>query len=610
MKTFKRLLGYATPLHHYLPEYVIYTIIGIIFGLVNFTALIPLFDLLFNQLSSEKAAQNLVKPEFSLSIDYFTGLFKYHLSALFIQDKMRALVFVGLFIASCTIIANAGRYMSARVITRLRMTMLQRVRNDLYKKLTEQSLSFFHNRKKGDLLTVMSNDVQEIESNVVNAIQVFLRDPFIIIFTFATLFYISFKLTLFTLFYFPISGLVISYISKQLKKKGHWSMEWLSKTISIFEESISGIRIIQSFGASRYMQDKFGHVNHQFIRTSRAMYNQREMASPISEIMGVSVILILIIYGGSLVIGENPTLTGSVFITYLILYSQILQPAKNISTSITNIQKGLVSSERIFDVLDTPVAIREKPDALPVKAFEHSIVYNNVTFAYEQTPVLKNVNLTIEKGQIIALVGRSGAGKSTMADILPRFYDVQEGTVTIDGKDVRDLKLDDLRSLMGVVSQQAILFNDTVFNNIAFGYPDARLEDVIRAAKIANAHEFIERLENGYDTSIGDSGMKLSGGQRQRLTIARAVFKNPPIMILDEATSALDTESEKLVQEALDKLMESRTTVVIAHRLSTIQHASEIIVMEQGEIVERGNHQELLAKGGIYKRLVEMQEFK
>ncbi|SHL82723.1 ATP-binding cassette, subfamily B, MsbA [Chitinophaga jiangningensis] len=610
MKTFKRLLRYATPLHHYLPEYVIYTIIGIIFGLVNFSALIPLLNLLFDQVSPEEAAKNLIKPTFSLSIDYFIGLFKFYLSGYILEDKMRALIFVGLFIGATTTIANVGRYMSARVITRLRMNMLEKVRNDLYKRLTEQSLSFFHNRKKGELLTVISSDVQEIESNVVNGVQVLLRDPFIILVYFAGLFYLSTKLTLFTIFFFPVSGLIISFISKKLKQKGHFSQEWLSKTISVFEESISGVRIIQSFSATRFMQRKFGNINHQFIGISRSMYNQRELASPISEILGVAVILILIIYGGSLVIGANPTMQGAEFMTYLIFYSQILQPAKNISTAITNLQKGLVSSERIFDILDAPVEITEKPGAEPIKTFENSIVYKDVDFSYGQTPVLKNVNLTIAKGQIIALVGRSGAGKSTMADILPRFYDVKGGSVSIDGKDVKDLKLDDLRGLMGVVSQQAILFNDTVFNNIAFGYPDAKLEDVIRAAKIANAHEFIERLENGYETSIGDSGMKLSGGQRQRLTIARAVFKNPPIMILDEATSALDTESEKLVQEALDKLMENRTTVVIAHRLSTIQHATEIIVMEQGEIVERGNHQELLANDGIYKRLVEMQEFK
>ncbi|NIG52761.1 ABC transporter ATP-binding protein [Chitinophaga sp. Cy-1792] len=610
MKTFKRLLQYATPLHHYLPEYLIYTIIGIIFGLVNFSALIPLLDLLFNQTNAQEAAKNLVQPHFEFSVYYFIDLFKYHLSTYIVQDKMHALYFVGMFIACCTILANFGRYMSARVIVRLRMTMLKRVRNDLYTKLTEQSLSFYHDKKKGEILTIMASDVQEIESNVVNSIQVFLRDPFIIIAYFIALFFMSTKLTLFTIWYFPLSGFIISYISKKLKQKGHFSQSLLGRVLSIFEESIGGIRIIQAFGAKKFMQNKFGSANQEFIDVSRSMYNQRELASPITEILSVSVILILILYGGSLVIGENPIMSGAVFMTYLVFYSQILQPAKNISTAITTIQKGLVSSERIFDVLDAPVTIQEKPNADAIKDFNNEIVYDNINFSYEQQPVLKNVNLTIKKGQIIALVGRSGAGKSTMADLLPRFYDVQGGAVKIDGHDVRDLKVEDLRSLMGVVSQQAILFNDSVFNNIAFGYPDANKEEVIRAAKIANAHEFIEQLENGYDTNIGDGGMKLSGGQRQRLTIARAVFKNPPIMILDEATSALDTESEKLVQGALDKLMESRTSIVIAHRLSTIQYASEIIVMEKGEIVERGNHQELLANGGIYRRLVEMQEFK
>ncbi|MFB6455645.1 ABC transporter ATP-binding protein [Chitinophaga sp. Hz27] len=610
MKTFKRLLKYATPLHHYLPEYLIYTIIGIIFGLANFSALIPLLNLLFDKVSPEEAAKNLIQPHFEFSIYYFIALFKYHLSTFIVRDKMQALVFVGAFIGCCTFIANFGRYMSARVIVRLRMTMLRRVRDDLYSKLTEQSLSFYHDKKKGEILTIMASDVQEIESNVVNSIQVFLRDPFIIIAYFIALFFLSTKLTLFTIWYFPISGFIISYISKKLKQKGHFSQTLLGRVLSIFDESIGGIRIIQAFGAKGFMRKKFGDANSEFIGISRSMYNQRELASPITEILSVAVILILILYGGSLVIGESPVLTGAVFMTYLVFYSQIMQPAKNISTAITTIQKGLVSSERIFDVLDAPIAITEKPNADSIKDFNNEIVYDNINFSYEQQPILKNVNLTIKKGQIIALVGRSGAGKSTMADLLPRFYDVQGGAIKIDGHDVRDLKVEDLRSLMGVVSQQAILFNDSVFNNIAFGYPNANKEDVIRAAKIANAHEFIEHLENGYDTNIGDGGMKLSGGQRQRLTIARAVFKNPPIMILDEATSALDTESEKLVQGALDKLMESRTSIVIAHRLSTIQYASEIIVMEQGEIVERGNHNELLAKGGIYKRLVEMQEFK
>lgn len=610
MKTFKRLLRFATPLHHYLPEYVVYTFIGIIFGMVNFAMLIPLLTVIFNQVG--EVPQALPEPHFTFSINYFIDLFNYYFYN-FIRasgSKQSALYFVCAVIGVCIVIANFGRYMSARVMVRLKMTVLSRLRVRLYEKFTQQSLSFYSEQQKGDLLSSMTNDVQEIENSVINAIQTLLRDPFIIIGYFAALFYLSVKLTLFTIVFFPISGLLISYVSKKLKLKGKFSQDLLGKILSVTEETLSGIRIIQSFTAERFMKNKFGEVNSRFVRVSKSMYNQRELASPISEILGVIVIVILVIYGGSLVLSGSELLTGATFMTYLVFYSQIMQPAKNVSTSITTIQKGMVASERIFKILDAPVTIHEKPGASPVSEFTTSVEYDNVSFKYEQQYVLKHIQLIINKGQMVALVGRSGAGKSTMADLLPRFYDVNEGAIRIDGTDIRDLKVHDLRNLIGVVSQEAILFNDTVFNNIAFGQPNADREAIIAAAKIANAHEFIELLDNGYDTIIGDRGLKLSGGQRQRLTIARAIFKNPPVLILDEATSALDTESEKLVQAALDKLMQNRTTIVIAHRLSTIQHASEIIVMDQGEIKERGTHDALLKQNGIYHKLVEMQEFK
>jgi subfamily B ATP-binding cassette protein MsbA len=610
MKTFKRLLRFATPLHHYLPEYVIYTLIGIIFGMVNFAMLIPLLTVIFNQV--DEVPKVVTAPHFTFSINYFIDLFYYYFYD-FIKvsgSKLSALYFVCVVIGVCVIIANFGRYMSARVMVRLKMTVLSRLRVRLYERFTEQSLSFYSEQQKGDLLSSMTNDVQEIENSVINAIQTLLRDPFIIIGYFAALFYISVKLTLFTIVFFPVSGLLISYVSKKLKLKGKFSQDLLGKILSVTEETLSGIRIIQSFTAERFMKNKFGEVNNRFVKVSKSMYNQRELASPISEILGVVVIIILVIYGGSLVLSGSELLTGATFMTYLVFYSQIMTPAKNVSTSITTIQRGMVSSERIFKILDAPLTIEEKPQAQPVKEFDNSVEFDNVSFKYEQQYVLKNIQLRINKGQMIALVGRSGAGKSTMADLLPRFYDVNDGAIRIDGKDIRDLKVHDLRGLIGIVSQEAILFNDSVINNIAFGQPNADREAIIAAAKIANAHEFIEQLDHGYDTFIGDRGMKLSGGQRQRLTIARAIFKNPPILILDEATSALDTESEKLVQAALDKLMQNRTTIVIAHRLSTIQHANEIIVMDHGEIKERGTHEQLLQQHGIYHKLVEMQEFK
>lgn len=610
MKTFKRLLRFASPLHHYFPEYIIYTLIGIIFGMVNFAMLIPLLTVIFNQVGEVPKA--LPYPTFSFNINYFVDLFNYYFYN-FIRasgSKQSALYFVCAVISVCVILANIGRYMSARVMVRLKMVMLSRLRTRLYARLAEQSLGFYSQQQKGDLLSTMTNDVQEIENSVVNAIQTLLRDPFIVIGYFCALFYLSVNLTVFTLFFFPISGILISYVSKKLKQKGKFSQELLGKILNVTEETVSGIRIIQSFTAERFMKGKFAEVDNRFTKVSKSMYNQRELASPISEILGVIVVVVLVIYGGTLVLNGNGLLTGATFMTYLVFYSQIMQPAKNISTSITTIQKGMVASERIFKILDTPVSITEKTDATPVKEFRKEIEYNGVSFRYEQQLVLKDVNLKIQKGQMIALVGRSGAGKSTMADLLPRFYDVTNGAIRIDGNDIRHLRLQDLRSLLGVVSQEAILFNDTVLNNIAFGQPGADKDAIIAAARMANAHEFIEQLENGYDTIIGDRGLKLSGGQRQRLTIARAIFKNPAILILDEATSALDTESEKLVQAALDKLMKNRTTIVIAHRLSTIQYADEIIVMDQGEIKERGTHEQLLLQEGIYHKLVEMQEFK
>lgn len=603
-----RMLRFVRPLHHYIPEYVIYALIGIIFGLINFTMLIPLLQVLFDP--PEQATVAAI-PEFSFTIRYFIDLFTFYFQKFATENgKTYALAFVCIVIASSTLIANVGRYMSVRVMVRLRMNILERIRNRLYERITSQSMSFFNQRRKGDLLSVMTNDVSEVEYTIANSIQVLLRDPFIIIFTFFALFYISVKLTLFTLVFFPISGFLVAYISKQLRKKGYYSQEMLGRLLNISEESLSGVRIIKAFTAESYMQRKFGEVTRAFTKLSKAIYNQREMASPVSEALGVILVVVLVMVGGYMIFEGDQELTAEQFITYLGLYFTILQPAKNISNAFTSMQRGIVAGERIFGLLDEPNVIEDKPDAQKIASFDSHIAYDHLSFKYEQQYVLKDINLRIEKGTMVALVGKSGAGKSTMADLLPRFYDAAGGSLRIDGRDVRDLQLKDLRQLMGIVSQEAILFNDTVFNNIAFGQPEVDKAKVVEAAKIANAHEFIDQLENGYETHIGDRGSKLSGGQRQRLTIARAIYKNPPILILDEATSALDTESEKLVQEALDKLMQNRTTIVIAHRLSTIQHAHEIIVMDNGEIVERGKHDALLAANGIYKKLVEMQEFK
>lgn len=605
MKLLKRLLTYARPYHHFLPEYLIYTFFGIVFGLLNFTMLIPLLNLLFG--NGEQTAVLPAEPTFSVSISYLIDLFNYHfLSIAVLKGKMAAMAFVCVIIGAGTLLSNFFRYMSMRVLVRLKLKMLEKLRVSLYDKLLDQSQRFFHSRKKGDILSTLTNDVQEIEYSVISSFQTLLRDPFVIIAYFIALFYLSPSLTLFTLFFFPVSGILISQISKRLKKKGYFNQEMLGKILHTSDESITGIRIIQAFRAGGRFKKNFRDLNGQFTRSSKALFNQREIASPLSELLGVIVIIVVVMYGGNLVL--QGSLSGSMFITYLALYSQILQPAKNLGTAITNMQRGLVATERVFNIIDEPVSITEKTDAIQAGEFSKEIRFENVVFAYDETSVLNNVSITIPRGKMIALVGKSGSGKSTLADLLLRFQDVIDGKVLIDGNDIRDITLESLRGQIGLVNQEPILFNDSILNNITMGAA-ADMEKVKSAARMANATEFIDQLEEGFETKVGDRGSRLSGGQKQRIAIARALYKNPPILILDEATSALDTESERLVQDALHHLMENRTTLVIAHRLSTIQHSDEIIVLDAGRIAERGTHAELFAKNGLYRKLCDLQSF-
>jgi subfamily B ATP-binding cassette protein MsbA len=608
MQVIKRLLKYATPIHHYLPEYVIYTLLGILFGLINFTMLIPMLNLMFGITKMETVQQ---APAFAFSIDYFINVFNYHFTNIIAsKGKMYALGFICVIIIVATVLANVFRYLAIKVLIRLRLNMMERIRNELYTKLSHQSLQFYHNSKKGNILSTMTNEVQEIENTFVNALQSWLKDPFIVIIYFIGLFYISPKLTLFTIILLPISGLLISTITKKLRRLSFFSSEHLGRILSHTEETISGIRVIQSFAAEKYSIDRFKKVNREFSKTSRSLFSRKEFTSPLSELLVILIVVSIVMYGGYLLTTNQSSLTGSLFITYLALYSQIVQPLKSLSNASSFIQRGIVAAEKIFAVLDEPVLIQEKQSSVSKENFNGKIELRDVSFRYEKHNVLHNINLTIEKGKTIALVGESGSGKSTLADLISRFYDPTEGSILIDGVPLADIKLNDVRSLISFVSQEAVLFNDTIFNNIAFGTLNANEQEVKEAAIIANAHSFIEQTDDQYQTIVGDRGMKLSGGQRQRITIARAIFKNAPILILDEATSALDTESERLVQDAINKMMQNRTSIVIAHRLSTIRHADEIIVLSRGEIVEKGTHETLMNKKGIYYKLVQMQELK
>ena len=591
----------------YLPEYLLYTILGVVFGLLNFTLFIPLLNLLF---STYDVKDVLVRPDFALNIDYFKDIFNYYFNDIVKSGgKIAALKYVCLVIFSSVLLSNLFKFLSQRVLTSVRTKVVKNIREAVFNKITDIDLRFFYNHRKGDLISTLSNDVHEVENSIVSSLQVLVREPFMLIGFFILLFTMSAKLTLFTLLLLPVSFLLIAQITKLLKRDALKSQDLLGYIMGTIDETISGIRIIKAFNGETYVKKKFDVQNNTYRGLLKSVVNKRELASPMSEFLGVSVLTLVFYYGGSLVLENAGDLTASEFITYIALYSQILIPAKNISTAITNIQKGLVSGDRILKIIDTQIEILDKENALVIDSFNDKIELKDVSFSHGDFKVLKHINLVVPKGKTIALVGPSGGGKSTLADLVPRFYDVSEGVVEIDGKSIKDLNIKSVRALMGTVTQESILFNDTVLGNIAFGVENPVLEKVIEAAKIANAHEFIVQLEKGYDTNIGDRGGKLSGGQRQRLSIARAVFKNPPILILDEATSALDTESEKLVQQALTNLMKNRTTLVIAHRLSTIQHADEIIVLDKGEIAERGNHQQLINSNGLYQRLCEMQTF-
>ena len=602
---FSRVLGYVRPYWGSVTMNIIFNILATIFSLFSFSMIVPFLNLLFNP-------DNLVvvKPEFSLSSDVLLETMNYYISAIIISKGQKmALLFICAMLVFAFFLRNLTTYMASYYMAAVRVNSIKDLRTAVYNKILVLPLSFYSKQKKGDIIARITTDLQEIEVSIMNYLDVFIKSPITIIAYFAYMLGVSWELTLFVMCVLPIGGIVIGKIGKSLKKDSKEGQTRLANIIANIEETISGLRIIKAFNAIDYTNEKFEEQNYGYSKLLRFVHRKRDLSSPMSELLSAIVISIVLWFGSTLILSGDATITAANFIAYIVVFSQIIPPAKSFSHGFYNMQKGMASAERVFEILDADEVIYQKDNALSISEFKDSIQYNNVYFRYGKDDVLKNINISIEKGRMIALVGESGGGKSTMVDLLPRFYDVCEGSITLDGIDIRDYKIDDLRSLMGIVSQESILFNDTVHNNIAFGMHNATREEVIEAAKVANAHEFIMQLENGYDTYIGDRGMNLSGGQRQRLSIARAVLKNPPILILDEATSSLDTESERLVQDALAKIMSNRTSVVIAHRLSTIQNADEIIVLAKGNIVEQGKHDELIAKNGVYKRLTDLQSF-
>lgn len=608
MNTYLRILSYARPFGRFFPIYITYAFLAIVFGLLNFTLLKPLFDVIFEQVDPVSLEKYREMPPFSFSVEYFTSMFN-HRFLLVSEEygKFGTLLFVCVIIVVSVFLSNLFTYLSGVVLAQVRAMVIKGMRMDIFQKVSYLHIGYFSNERKGDLISKMTNDVQEVENTIVHSLRVVFREPATIFLYFAVLFFMSVKLTLFTMLIIPVSGAIIGGITKRLKKSAVESQESLGRIVNILDETLGGMRVIKAFNAERFVRRKFDHETDQYSDVNVNMARKNELAAPISQFMGVSVVAGILVYGGSLVLSGESDLSASDFITYIIIFTQVLNPAKEISRAVSSIQRGIASAERIFEVIDTPNLIKAPENPKPLTAFKEQIEFKNVSFSYGETQVLKNIDFSLKKGKTVALVGPSGGGKSTLADLVPRFYDPTAGQILLDGTDLKDFATSDLRSLMGIVTQESILFNDTVFNNIAFGLEGVTEAQVIEAAKIANAHNFISQLENGYQTNIGERGSKLSGGQRQRLSIARAVLKNPPILILDEATSALDSESELLVQEALTKLMSHRTTLVIAHRLSTIQHADEILVIERGQIVQRGTHADLMNVGGLYQKLSTIQ---
>ncbi|WP_026838257.1 ABC transporter ATP-binding protein [Gillisia sp. JM1] len=606
MTYFRKILEYARPYKRFAVLNIVCNIFYALFSTLSFIALIPVIDILF-----DKSKRVAIKPNyegFSSAKDYLVDYFNYQVTQRVIEDEVSALIFICGIVVLLFFLKNLFGYLAAFFITFLRNGVLRDVRNALYNKILHLPISYFSEKKKGDTISRITADVNEVQTSFLSILELIVREPLTIIFTIIAMLMISAKLTIFVFIFLPISGFIISLIGKKLKSQSLRAQEENGNFLSIVEETLSSLKIVKGFNAEDKFQNKFQESTNKLNDILNSLVNRQNLASPTSEFLGIFVIVIILWFGGNMVLIEE-SLNPAAFIAFLGLAYNILTPAKQISKATYSVKKGNAAAERIIDVLETPSTIVDSKNAVIATDFRSTVQIENIDFKYEDELVLKNFSLNVPKGSTVALVGQSGSGKSTIANLVTRFYDVNSGSIKVDGVDIREITKRSLRDLMGLVTQDSILFNDSIRDNVALGKTNATEEEIIEALKIANAWEFVKDLPKALDTNIGDSGNKLSGGQKQRLSIARAVLKNPPIMILDEATSALDTESEKLVQKALENMMKNRTSIVIAHRLSTIQNADLIVVMQKGEIVEQGKHSELLLKDGTYRRLVEMQSF-
>ena len=605
MKIYWRLLGYARPISKFAVPYAFYTLFHSIFNVFNFMMLIPVLNAIFKV--DGEVAQVVSKPEFSFSIGYLKDLLSWTIIKYYGTDYniMNVLVVVAIILVFSALLSNLFRYLGQRTMENMRIKTLQNLRDDVFANVTRLNVGFFSGERKGDVISKITSDVEVIRYTVSSTLQAVFRDPFLVVTYILAMVAISWQLTIFSVLFLPVVALLIGGITKRLRRKATAGQERFADMVSTVDETVSGIKIIKAYNGEGYVADKFTHINRLYSRIMRSMARRQQLASPMSEFLGIGALCVMLMFGGKLVISDS--LGAAEFLAFLAIFSQITRPLRSFADAFANVNQGVAAGERVLALLDTKSDITDKPDAIKLEGVKEGIRFEGVHFSYGTNEVIHGIDLEIGKGETVALVGMSGGGKSTISDLIPRFYDVRQGRITVDGVDVRDYTLESLHANIGVVAQETVLFNDTIEGNIRMGKRDATKEEIVAAARVANAHDFILATEEGYQTNIGDRGMKLSGGQRQRLSIARAVLKDPQILILDEATSALDTESEKLVQGALESLLRGRTSLVIAHRLSTIRNADRIYVIEGGVVVEQGTHEELTAKGGVYKRLVDMQ---